>query len=116
MQWQFVLFVLVPTILSGAAALTAWLKLRAVQRLLATSSTRSLAQLDATVADLESSLSSITTTVRRLTSRIGMQDLRERRRSSAAESVDQLTKPQLRQMLANGKLRVVRDNPGPTAG
>lgn len=93
------------------AAITAKSTLKACTQLLAASSTRSLHQLDVEVTDLTSALSSITTTVRRLSSRIGMRDLRERIAENEKEPSDpSARKVWLRDQLRQGKLKVVRDN------
>lgn len=97
------------------AAITARSCLKATRLLCAASSTRSLAQLDAEVAALAVALSSTTTTTRRLSSRIGMRDLRERRSLSnsttkSREPTDPAEKKAwLRRGLASGQLRVIRD-------
>ena len=77
-------------------------------------STRSLRQLDSVVVSLESALAANTTTLRRLSSRIGMQDVRERRKQESEEQMPLNLSPQeqkawLRRQLRAGKLRVVRD-------
>lgn len=94
------------------AAITARSHLKALTRLLSESSTRSVKQLDAEVAELTSGLSSISTTVKRLSSRIGMQDLRERRATSSQGQLPQdpkMRKSQLKMELAQGKAVVIRD-------
>lgn len=101
--------------LSVGAAITARSALRELRRKLAERSTRSLRELDSAVASLESSLASNTTTIRRLTSRIGMQDVRERRSQASPTMPSDLSpaekKAWLRRHLADGKLRVIRDDP-----
>lgn len=91
-----------------------------VRRLLESTSTRSLKSLDGEVTELAASLSSISATVRRLSSRIGMQDVRARRKEESVDSglpplteAPSLRKAKLREGLAKGTLQVVRDgHPG----
>lgn len=100
---------------AGLAVITVRRQLQALRRMLAERSTRSLTQLDAEVAELSSSFSSLSTTVKRLSSRIGMQDVRERRKEASLPSnFDSLSPAQrkdvLRKKLANGEMRAVRDD------
>lgn len=102
---------------SALMAIMAARSLRALRRRLAERSTRSLLQLDTQVANLESSLSSMSTTLRRLSSRQGMQDLRARRKVESAEQMPMNLSPAerkawLRKEIAKGNLIVVKD---PTA-
>lgn len=89
------------------AAITASSSLRALRRKLAERATRSLAQLDAEMTEQASKLSSLSVTTRRISSRIGMQDVRARR--TAALDPTKLTKSELRAGLATGQLRVLSD-------
>lgn len=115
-QWALIALNLVLASLSLSAATMARSYLQAVRKLLDAASSRSLIELEAAVASLESAQSVNSTTLRRLSSRIGMQDVRARQK---AESEPELTpserKARLRRDLATGKLRVVRDNPSTTA-
>lgn len=100
--------------LSLLAAITARSALRQLRRKLAERSSRSLRELDAQVASLELALASNVTSVRRLSSKIGMRDVRERQREeSANQPPPNLTPAEvkiwLRKNLQAGKLRVVRD-------
>lgn len=97
------------------AAITARSTLKALRRTLAAPATRSLQQLDSEITALSDALSSMQTTQRRLSSRVGMQDLRARRRGDTDGATDEPTDPAqrkawLRKQLQSGKLRVVRDN------
>lgn len=91
------------------AAITANSSLKELRRLLATRSTRSLQQLDVEMAELSSALSSLSTTTRRISSRIGMQDVRARRKPEL-DPTQPMTKQELRAGLASGQLRVLNDN------
>lgn len=96
------------------AVITVRSHLRALTKRLDDASIRSSAHLAADVAELNVALTSLSTTVKRLSSRNGMQDMRERRRaeSTASEELSQdpqIRKSQLRLMLANGTKRVIRD-------
>lgn len=117
-QWIALLSTFFLASLSVLAAITARSALRELRRRLAQRSTRSLRELDSAVASLESSLASNTTTLRRLTSRIGMQDMRARRNEESAPEPPNMTpaerKVWLKTQLNKGKLTVVRDNPGAT--
>lgn len=112
LTWLLLGLNLVGVILSWWAATTAKSALREFRRSLASSSARSLTALDAEVSNLAVSLSSITTTVRRLSSRIGMQD--SRARGGSTENLPenpQERKAAIRRGLAKGELVVIRDNP-----
>jgi len=93
------------------AAITANSKLKELQRTLDARSNRSLQQLDAEVTALSTALSSLSTTTRRLSSRLGMQDVRARRREVSEEEPTNPAekKAWLRRQLQEGKLRIVRD-------
>lgn len=96
------------------AAIMARSTLRELRRRLAERSTRSLQELDSEISNLTLGYASCTKTLKRLSSRLGMQDVRERR---SQELEPPPTNPQerkayLRKNLAAGKLRVVRDSPG----
>lgn len=98
------------------AGITAKSRYEAVRKLLDSSSARSLAAVDAEVLSLAASLSSVTTTVRRLSSRIGMQATRERQK---AESMPENLTPAerkawLRRGLQTGQLQIHRDGSPPT--
>lgn len=100
------------------AAITARSSWRALRQRLAERSMRSLRQLDAEMTELASSVSSQSATIRRLTSRLGMQDVRARRKEESSSTSRTLSpdptvrKSQLRQLLSEGKLRVQRDGAG----
>lgn len=93
------------------AAITASSTLKRCRKLIESSSMRSLTQLDAETAALASSLSSLSTTVKRLSSRNGMRELRASRATTkpALSSDPKIRKAQLREGLANGTLRVISD-------
>ena len=96
--------------LSLWAAITAKSCLKEQRRLLESNSIRSLRQLDSEVADLSVALSANVTTVRRLSSRIGMQDLRAR--TNGALNIPENATPQerkalLKRGLADGTLRAL---------
>lgn len=99
------------TSLSGWAAITARSRLKALQKLLAERSTRSLAELEAAVASLESASSSTSTTLRRLSSRIGMQDVRARRKAESppVNATPAERKAWLRRGLQTGQLQILSD-------
>lgn len=106
--------------LSLAAAITARSALRQLRQRLAARSSRSLRELDAQVASLELALASTTTSVRRLSSKIGMRDVRERQKEeSANQPPPNLTPAEvkiwLRKNLQAGKLRVIRDGAATSA-
>lgn len=98
------------------AAITARSNLRALRRKLAERATRSLRQLDAVVTEHESSLSKLSVTIRRLSSRTGMQDLRERRRAGSSTNLHEMTKSQLRLALASGQVRKLEHSAGLNGG
>lgn len=111
--WALTLLNLVLTSCALWAAITARSSLKALRRKLAERATRSLRQLDATVTEHESVLSKLTLTTRRLSSRSGMQDLRQRRQQeSAMPDLATATKSQLRLMLQTGRARAMREHPG----
>lgn len=91
------------------AAITARWYWKDLRRRLALRSTRSLQQLDAELAALSSTVSSLSVTTRRISSRIGMQDVRARR-SAALDPTAPMTKAQIRAALASGQLRVLSDS------
>lgn len=113
-SWVVLFLNLLLVSLSVAAAITARSTLRELRRRLAARSTRSLRELDALVSSHDSTLASISSTLRRLSSRIGMRDVRERQREESPMP-DNLgpaeKKAWLRRQMANGKLRIVRDDP-----
>lgn len=89
--------------------------LKELRAKLDSSSTRSLAQLDAEMSELSVALASMSKTIRRLSSRQGMQELREHRKEEQLPpNFNQMTpaekKTVLRQGLARGTLRAVKDN------
>lgn len=101
------------------AAIMARSYLRALRLKLAQRSTRSLAQVDAATTELASTVSSLSQTMRRLSSRAGMQDVRARQKLLSSVDPQTMTKEQLRQALRTGQLRVFRDqdlHTGPAAG
>ncbi len=102
--------------LSVLAAITVRSTYKALRQRLAERSIRSLKQLDVAVSDVESSLQSISKTVRRLSSRIGMQDLRERRKGELEilPKDPSERKAALRKALRAGELKVIHD-PGRSA-
>ena len=86
-----------------------------VTRLIDSASMRSLQQLDAALTEQESSLSSLNATVRRLSSRLGMQDSRARQKQEQLPAnFEQLPPAQrkqiLRTKLAKGELTAVKDD------
>jgi hypothetical protein len=95
------------------AAITARSSLKALRRKLAERSTRSLRQLDAEIASMSATLGSLSTTVRRLSSKYGMQDVRARRKEESPRMPSDLTpsekKAWLRRELQAGRLQVSRD-------
>jgi len=96
------------------AAITAKSTLKELRRKLAERSTRSLHELDSEVTALASAQASNAKTLKRLSSKIGMQDFRERQRAEPelpANASPAERKIWLRKGLAHGTLRVVRDNP-----
>jgi hypothetical protein len=109
--WALTLLNLIAASCALWAAITARSSLKALRRKLAERSTRSLRQLDATLTEHASTLSSLSSTMRRLSSRSGMQALRERRRgeSDSSTSLQHATKAQLRLMLHQGKARTMSD-------
>lgn len=114
MQWVVLCSNLVLASLSVWAAIMASSHLKALRRKLAERSSRSLRELDSAVASLESALSSNTTTLRRLSSRIGMQDVRERRKQASATQMPLHLSPAerkawIRRELQKGNLQVIRD-------
>lgn len=97
-----------------SVAITAQSRLKELHRKLESPSMRSLHELEAAVAACESTCSSLSTTLRRLSSRIGMQDMRARRAQASVLESEMPTDPAakkawLRTQLAKGKLRVVKD-------
>lgn len=81
-----------------------------VTRLLREPSTRSLQQLDSEVTALASSLSSLSATTKRLSSRYGMQDVRARRKEESAPlNGATMSKAELRAALQSGELHIIRD-------
>lgn len=90
------------------AAITARSSLKALRLKLAERSTRSLAAVDAAMRELESTVSSLSRTMKRISSRLGMQDVRARR-TQELDLTGPLTKQQLRKALASGQLRVLSD-------
>lgn len=96
-------------------ATTARSRLKELRTLLASRSMRSLAQLDAELTELSSAFSSLATTQRRLSSRIGMQDVRGRQREASLPANFETLSPAerkqvLRKKLADGSLRAISDN------
>lgn len=102
------------------AATMARSHLRVLRRKLAERSTRSLRQLDAEIVSLSTAVSSISTTVKRLSSRVGMRDVRERRKEELESMPANLTpaekKAWLRRGLQRGSLQIVRDGAGAPTG
>jgi hypothetical protein len=101
------------------AAIMARSYLRALRKKLAERATRSLHQLDAEVTELTSSISKLSVTTRRISSRIGMQDVRARARSTSSPSLSsdpKMRKAQIREALATGQMRVVNDSQSPSSG
>lgn len=112
MLWALTIFNFAAVSCAVWAAIMANSSLKALRKKLAERATRSLRQLDVAVAECESTLSSLTSTMRRLSSRTGMRDLRERRREeSSSTSLHTATKAQLRLMLQTGQARVIDGNP-----
>jgi hypothetical protein len=96
---------------SLASMLRARSSLHQLLRLTRSSSTRSLQQLDAEVAALQSTCTSLSATVKRLSARYGMADMRARRSAEASVAVEKATKAELRRALREGRIRV-RDDQG----
>lgn len=94
------------------AAITAKSCLKAQRQLLESRSTKSLAMLEAEVTELTSAFSSTSKTLRRLSSRYGMQEMRQNA-TSADQMPLNLTPPErkawLRRAIAEGRIRVIRD-------
>lgn len=111
-QWIVLLSNLLLASCSLWAAITVRSTYAELRRRLAERSTRSLREIDAAVAAVESALASNTTTLRRLSSRIGMQDVRARRKEASEIPESPVErKAWLRKNLSAGNLRVIRDNP-----
>lgn len=100
---------LVLTSLSLWAVITGKSLLRELRKRLAERSTRSLRQLDVDVTALNSALGSLSSTVKRLASRNGMQQLRESRREVELPNDPKARKAALASGLSRGDLKVVRD-------
>lgn len=105
---------------SVTAAIMARSSYRALSKALQTQSARSLIELEAAVASLESASSSTSTTLRRLSSRLGMQDVRARRKEASASTMPSNLTPSeqkawLRRGLQQGQLQIIRDGAGPAA-
>lgn len=117
MEWALLSLNCIILSLNVWAAITVKSTYAALQRRLAMPSSRSLAEQDAELTSLATALSSLSTTVKRLSSREGMRDVRERRRAESepqqltipAHLVGPERKARLRQMMAAGKLVPVRD-------
>jgi len=114
MLWVLLALNLALTSCSLWAAITARSCLKALRLKLAERSTRSLRQLEAEICSHDATLSSISTTLRRLSSRYGMQAVRERQKLESEQIPLNLSpaerKARLRQGLKDGKLKVVRDS------
>lgn len=101
---------------AGVAATMAWRSLRDLRRRLAARSTRSMQQLDAEVAALTSSYASLSTTLKRHVAKIGMQDVRGRRKAASELDHTDMSLPAetrraiLNQKLRSGELRVYGDD------
>lgn len=80
MQWLPTVINLSLTILSFVAVTMARSSLLELRRRLAARSSRSLMQLDAEVTNLTSTCASLSSSLRRVTSRQGMQDVRARQK------------------------------------
>lgn len=110
-QWALLGLHLTLASLSCWSAITARSALKALRKKLDERSTRSLAELEAAVASLESASSSTSTTIRRLSSRLGMQDVRARRKAESPP--ENLTpaerKAWLRRGLQSGQLQILHD-------
>lgn len=110
LQWVLTLLNLAAASCAWWAAITASSTLKALRQKLAERATRSLRALDVEMAELTSSVSSLSSTMRRISSRIGMQDVRARRKAeSTLDPTQPLTKAELRRALQTGQLRVLRD-------
>lgn len=114
MQWIILSLNLCLASFAAWAAITARSTLKELRQRLAARSTRSLMQLDVVVSEHESALSSMSTTLRRLSSRIGMQDVRARQKLESAPLPTDPTqrKAALRKQLQQGQLRVIHDRSG----
>lgn len=89
--------------------------LKELHRKLDSSSTRSLVQLDAEMSELSSAFQSMSTTIRRLSSRHGMQAVRERQKEAQLPAnFEQMSPAQrkaiLRKKLATGEMVAISDN------
>lgn len=89
--------------------------LKELHRKLDSSSTRSLVQLDAEMSELSSAFQSMSTTIRRLSSRQGMQAVRERQKEAQLPpNFEQMSPAQrkaiLRKKLATGEMVAISDN------
>lgn len=112
MNWALLLLNLCLASLNVWAVITVRSTYRALRLRLAERSTRSVTQLDAVVSSHESALQSLSTTVRRLSSRVGMQDLRARRKGESEQLPTDPAerKAELRKRLRQGELRVIHDS------
>lgn len=113
MQWVLLGLNLVLASCALWAAITARSCLRALRLKLAERSTRSLRELESWVSGLDAACAANSTTLRRLSSRIGMQDVRARQKaeSEPANMTPAERKAWLRRKLQSGELKVHRDNP-----
>ena len=112
MLWVLTALNLVLASLSLVAAITARSHLTELRRRLASRSTRSLAVLDSEVTSLSTAFSSLSATVKRLSSKTGMQELRARRSAELElPTTPAERKIALKKALAEGKIHVLRDKP-----
>lgn len=97
------------------AAITVRSHWKAFKRLLGARSTKSLAQLTTDIIELQSAFDAMSTTLKRLASRQGMRDLRERRREESTLAQlpvePRARKEALKTALAKGQLTIVKDRP-----
>lgn len=102
----------------GAALITVLRISKRVRQLLQSASSRSVSELDAEVVALTSSFGSLSTTVKRLSSRYSIQERRERQKQGQLPAnFDQLSpaerKAVLRAKIRTGELQVTRDDGSP---
>lgn len=102
----------------GVALITVWRISKRVRQLLQSASSRSVSELDAEVAALTSSFGSLSTTVKRLSSRSSMQERRAHQKAGQLPpNFDQLSpaerKAVLRAKIRSGELQVTRDDGSP---
>lgn len=107
MQWLLIAINLALTICAWWAAIMGKSALQELRKRLAARSSRSLMQLDAEVTSLATTLASVSSTVRRLSSRQGMQDVRARQKEALnlPQNDPVARKRALKDALARGLIR-----------